>query len=102
MSDQSHATSLPKAEVFDQQHAGNLPFVLPIAGGVALLISLVWGFFDREQFAFSWLLLFFIPLLFCSPILLAWWDIDPNTNETLLAKQPCLTHGFFYLRLVIY
>ena len=152
MSDQSHATSLPKAEVFDQQHAGNLPFVLPIAGGVALLISLIWGFFDREQFAFSWLFafiyffticvgalfwtlvhhatdaewsvvvrrvlenvaalipwvfLFFIPLLFCSSILLGWWDMtgwwsDTHTNETLSGKWPYLPHAFFYVRLVIY
>jgi len=147
MSDQAHENSLPKAEFFDTKHAGNLTFVLPVAGAVALVVSLIWGFFDRQQFAYSWLFaftyfftlcvgalfwtlvhhatdaewsvvvrrvlenvavlipyvfLFFIPLLFCAPILWRWWNIDPQANELMRDKQPYLSHWFFYLRLVVY
>jgi len=147
MSEQAHSNTQPKAEFFDQRHAGNLPLMLPTAGAVALVISLIWGFFDREQFAYSWLFafiyfftliigslfwtlvhhatdaewsvvvrrvlenvamllpyafLFFIPLLFCAPILWKWWSVDPHTNEILALKQPYLSHWFFFLRLAIY
>ena len=136
-----------KAEFFDQKHAGNLNLLLPAAGLGALLICLVWGFFDREQFAYSWLFafiyfftllvgalfwtlvhhatdaewtvvvrrvlenvamlipyvfLFFIPLIFCAPVLWKWWNIDPHTNQVLLEKQPYLSHLFFFVRLGAY
>ncbi len=54
-----HVNKQPKAEFFDQRHAGNLPLWLPVVGVVALVISIVWGFFDHEQFAYSWLFAFF-------------------------------------------
>ena len=59
MSDSSHATAAPKAEFFDQRHAGNLSLWLPVAGIAALVISIVWGFFSPAQFAYSWLFAFF-------------------------------------------
>ena len=145
MSEDTHEPILPKAEFFDQRHAGNLPLVLPVAGGVALIISLIWGFFDRQQFAYSWLFafiyfftltvgsmfwtlvhhatdaewsvvvrrvlenvavlipylfLFFIPLLFCAPILWKWWNLP---IEGMMAdKWPYLTHTFFWIRLALY
>ncbi len=45
---------------------------------------------------------FFVPLLFCLPILLKWWTKGPGEDPLLDAKQPFLSHGFFYVRLVIY
>ena len=58
MSEESHAIPLPKAEFFDQRHAGNLPLVLPVAGGVAIVICAIWAYFQPDQFAFSWLFAF--------------------------------------------
>jgi len=147
MSEQAHAFTQPEAEIFDQRHAGNLPLVLPLAGAAALVISLIWGWFDPKQFAYSWLFafiyvftlvigalfwtlvhhatdaewsvvvrrvlenvaalipyvfIFFIPLLFCAPMLWRWWSMDPASNELLAAKQPYLSQWFFYVRLVVY
>ena len=58
MSEQTHAIAEPKAEFFDQRHAGNLPLVLPVAGAGALIISFIWAYFQPEQFAYSWLFAF--------------------------------------------
>ena len=58
MSEQTRATTLPKAEFFDQRHAGNLPLVLPVAGALALVVSFIWGWFSPAQFAYSWLFAF--------------------------------------------
>lgn len=147
MSDQAHAHPEPKAEFFDQRHAGNLPMVLPVAGVIALVASIAWGFSNREQFAYSWLFafmyfftlvvgslfwvlvhhatdaewsvlvrrvlenvatlipfafLFFIPLIFCAPILWKWWNLGPGVDEIFDKKQPYLTHWFFFLRLALY
>ena len=135
MSDQAHENSQPKAEFFDQRHAGNLTLVLPVVGIVALVASFIWGFFNAEQFAYSWLFaftyfftlavgsmfwtlvhhatdaewtvvvrrvlenvavlipyvfIFFIPLLFCAPILWKWWDLDPHRMRMIADKQPYL------------
>jgi hypothetical protein len=46
--------------------------------------------------------LFFVPLLFCAKYLWKWWDIPPGVDPLLDAKQPFLSHGFFYLRIVFY
>ncbi len=58
MSEQSHAISQPKAEFFDQRHAGNLPLWLPVAGGLSILICALWWCFNPAQFAYSWLFAF--------------------------------------------
>ena len=145
MSEDTHAIITPKAEFFDQRHAGNLPLVLPLAGGVSILICAVWGFFDPQQFAFSWLFaftyfftlvvgsmfwtlvhhatdaewtvvvrrvlenvavlipyvfIFFIPLLFFAPTLWKWWNLP--VEGIIAEKQPFLSHGWFWGKLVIY
>jgi hypothetical protein len=46
--------------------------------------------------------LFFIPLLYCAPLLWKWWTIPAGVDEALDHKQPYLSHGFFYARLAIY
>ena len=46
--------------------------------------------------------LFFIPLLFCAPYLWKWWNIEPGVDPLLDAKQPYLSHGFFYVRVIVY
>jgi hypothetical protein len=46
--------------------------------------------------------LFFIPLLLCAKFLWHWWDIGPGVDPLLDAKQPYLSHGFFYFRVVVY
>lgn len=58
MSEQTHAITPLKAEFFDQRHAGNLTLWLPVVGGAALVISFVWGYFEPQQFAYSWLFAF--------------------------------------------
>lgn len=146
MSYHSHDNSTPKAEFFDQRHAGSMLLVLPVVGLLALAGSAVWFVIDRHQFAYSWLfaffffftlgvgsmfwtlvhhatdaewtvvvrrlpenvarliwitLLFFIPLLFCAPILWKWWNMDPNHGQ-LADKSAYLNHPFFYGRLVFF
>lgn len=56
MSDHSH-DNVPKAEVFDQKHAGGLPTILLGAGIVGAVVSLIGLAIPslRSQFAFSWL-----------------------------------------------
>ncbi len=47
--------------------------------------------------------IFFLPLiLFCAPLLWKWWDIAPGVDPLLDAKQPYLSHGFFYVRMIVY
>jgi hypothetical protein len=46
--------------------------------------------------------LFFIPLLFCLPVLWKWWAIEPGHDALLDAKSGYLNHTFFYVRLVFY
>ena len=46
--------------------------------------------------------LLFIPLLFVSKYLWHWWDLAPGVDPLLDAKQPYLSHGFFYIRAVVY
>ncbi|MGB8355458.1 MAG: hypothetical protein WCD79_16290 [Chthoniobacteraceae bacterium] len=59
MSKETHVNTQPKAEFFEQRHAGNLPLVLPAVGALALIVSLVWGiFFNPAQLAYSWLFAF--------------------------------------------
>ena len=51
---------------------------------------------------------FFIPLLFCAPILWHWWNsttllsVVPGADPLLWKKWPYLTHGFFWGRLIFY
>ena len=66
-----------------------------------------WGILVRRQLEnvaslLPWFALIFIPVLFCAPILLKWWNIAPGVDPLLDAKQPYLSHGFFYLRAAIY
>ncbi|MEA3210477.1 MAG: hypothetical protein QOE70_3534 [Chthoniobacter sp.] len=50
-----------------------------------------------------WFVLFFLPLLFfCAPDLWLWWNVQPGVDPLLDAKQPYLSHGFFYFRVVFY
>lgn len=50
-----------------------------------------------------WFILFFLPLLlFCAPDLWKWWNMPAGADPLLDKKQPYLSHGFFYLRVVIY
>jgi hypothetical protein len=54
--------------------------------------------------------LFFIPILLCintrgadgEGTLLKWWYIEPGVDPLLDAKQPYLSHGFFYIRMIGY
>ena len=46
---------------------------------------------------------FFLPLvLFCAPMLWKWWNVAPGVDPLLDAKQPYLSHGFFYVRMLVY
>jgi hypothetical protein len=57
-----------------------------------------------------YLALFFLPLLICimsknasgEGLLLKWWFKAPGEDPLLDAKQPYLSHGFFYLRIIFY
>jgi hypothetical protein len=51
---------------------------------------------------FPYLMIFFIPLLFCASILWKWWNIAPGVDPLLDDKQPFLSHWFFLLRLAAY
>ena len=44
----------------------------------------------------------FIPLLFVAKYLWHWWDKLPGEDVLLDAKQPYLSHGFFYIRAIVY
>ena len=46
--------------------------------------------------------IFFLPLLFCAPLLWKWWTIPPGAEALLDKKRWYLSHGFFVLRLAIY
>jgi len=54
MSDHSH-TPEAKADYFNPQRAGSLAAMFGAAGVLGLIISLVLGWFNPGQFAFSWL-----------------------------------------------
>lgn len=46
---------------------------------------------------------FFLPLIFfCAPILWKWWNKAPGEDALLDAKQPFLSHPFFYFRAAAY
>ncbi len=50
-----------------------------------------------------WFAVLFLPLLlFCAPYLWKWWNLGPGVDPLLDAKRPFLTHGFFYVRVVVY
>jgi hypothetical protein len=51
---------------------------------------------------FPYLALFFIPVLACVGILYKWWNLGPNVDPLLDAKQPYLSHWFFLLRVALY
>ena len=46
--------------------------------------------------------LFFIPLIWCAPILWKWWNIPLHVDEILDQKRPFLSHWFFFLRIALY
>lgn len=55
-----------KPEVFDYKHVGGKFLGLAACGGLALLISVLWGiFFDSRQFAFSYLFGFYFFFTIC-------------------------------------
>ena len=47
-------------------------------------------------------LLFFIPALICAGQIWSWWDIPVGVEAVLDKKRWYLSHGFFYLRFLIY
>ncbi len=59
MSEQHHGGfKLPQPEFLDASRSGLPMLICGGVGVVSLIISLVWGFFDTRQFAFSWLFSF--------------------------------------------
>ncbi len=60
----SHA-KLPAAETFDYKHVGGKFIILGLVGGLALLASFIWGFFQPAQFAFSYLFGFYFFFTIC-------------------------------------
>ncbi len=55
----------PPAEIFDYKHVGGKFLILGLVGGLALLGSFIWGFFQPAQFAFSYLFAFFFFFTIC-------------------------------------
>lgn len=49
-----------------------------------------------------WFVVFFIPILICAGILFKWWEKNPGDDPLLDAKQPYLSHWFFYVRALFY
>jgi hypothetical protein len=47
-------------------------------------------------------ILLFLPLLFYPEFLWKWWNVQPGVDPLLDAKQPFLSHGFFYIRAAFY
>ena len=45
---------------------------------------------------------FFVPLLFCQPLLWKWWNMPPGEDPLLDAKSGYLNHPFFYIRMIAY
>lgn len=54
-----------ESETFDYKHVGGKFVMLSIIGALALLFSIVWGFFDPKQFAFSYLFGFYFFFTIC-------------------------------------
>jgi hypothetical protein len=61
----AHAKTLPPAEIFDYKHVGGKFILLGLVGGLALLASFIWGFFQPRQFAYSYLLGFYFFFTIC-------------------------------------
>lgn len=63
MSDHSHVQITP--ETFDYKHVGGKFLLLATGGLAALIVSLIWGYFDPKQFAFSYLFGFYFFFTIC-------------------------------------
>lgn len=50
-----HTIKAPKEERFNLTQLGVMPMGLLVTAIVLLAVSIIWGFFDKQQFAFSWL-----------------------------------------------
>jgi hypothetical protein len=51
---------------------------------------------------FPWILILFIPVALCVPLIYQWWTIDPATDPLLNHKKALLNHDFFWIKAVIY
>jgi hypothetical protein len=147
MSEHAATSSTACAEFFDSGKAGALSMLLALGAVVGIVGSIVLGFFNLNQFAFSWLfaftyfftlcagslfwilvhhavdaewsvvvrrilenvasllpvmVLFFLPVLFCAPILYKWWTMAPGVDEILDNKRGYLNIPFFVIRSGVY
>ncbi|MDX6766847.1 MAG: hypothetical protein SFU85_08645 [Candidatus Methylacidiphilales bacterium] len=61
-----HHLTAPAEERFNVTKLGIIPLALLVAGLACLAVSVLWGIFDTQRFAFSWLIAFMFVFTICA------------------------------------